>query len=160
MGEPHVVTLRATRTADLDELFRFRQDDDANRMAAFVPAHPHDRAAFDAHWAELLADPEVSPRTIRADGRIVGDIGVWHEDGTAMLAYWIDRDAWGRGIATRAVRLLLDAIAERPLRAWVAADNTASCALLATLGFTEIGRAHSFANARGTEIDELLFELV
>lgn len=159
MGEPHVVTLRATRAADLDELFRFRQDDDANRMAAFVAADPHDRAAFDAHWAKILADPEVSTRTIRADGRVVGDVALWHADGTAMLGYWVDREAWGRGIATRAVRLLLDAVGERPVRAWVAADNAASCALLAALGFTEIDRANSFANARGAEIDELLFEL-
>ena len=52
MGEPHVVTLRATRAADLDELFRFRTDHEANRMAAFVAKDPTDRAAFDAALLE------------------------------------------------------------------------------------------------------------
>ncbi len=159
MGEPHVVTLRATRAADLDELFRFRTDHEANRMAAFVAKDPTDRAAFDAHWARLLADPAKVLRTVRADGRIVGDLGVWRDGELQFLGYWIDRAEWGRGIATRAVRLLLDTLAERPLRSHVAADNAASRAVLEKLGFAEVGRERGWANARAAEIDELVYEL-
>jgi RimJ/RimL family protein N-acetyltransferase len=158
MGEPHVVTLRATRAADLDELFRFRQDAEAVRMAAFVAGDPSDRAAFDAHWRKLLGDPGKIVRTVRADGRIVGDLGVWRDGEVQLLGYWIDRAEWGRGIATRAVRLLLDTV-ERPLRSHVAADNAASRAVLEKLGFAEIGRERGWASARAAEIDELVYEL-
>ena len=36
MGQPHVVTLRATRAGDLDALFTFEQHEEAVRMAAFT----------------------------------------------------------------------------------------------------------------------------
>jgi RimJ/RimL family protein N-acetyltransferase len=159
MVEPHVVTLRATRAGDLDELFRFRQDDDAIRMAAFTAEDVADRAAFDERWARLLADPSIRLVTIRADGEIVGDVGRWTdaEDGP-MVAYWIDRAHWSRGVATRALRLFLDT-EPRPMRARAAADNAGSLAVLAELGFTEVGRERAFANARGAEFDEVVLEL-
>ena len=59
MGEPHVVTLRATRAGDLDALFAFEQHEEAVRMAAFTAPDPTDRATFDAHWRRLIDDPNV-----------------------------------------------------------------------------------------------------
>jgi len=159
MGQPHVVTLRATRDGDLDALFAFEQDEVAVRMAAFTPPDPSDRAMFDAHWRRLLADPSVDARTVRADGEIVGSVARWYEDDAAEVTYWIDRAPWGEGIATRAVRLFLDALHERPVRVRVAADNAASIAVLEKLGFERIGTEVSFANARGAEIEELIFRL-
>ena len=87
------------------------------------PPDPTDRAMFDAHWRRLLADPSVDARTVRADGEIVGSVARWYEDDTAEVTYWIDRAHWGEGIATRAVRLFLDSLHERPVRVRVAADN-------------------------------------
>ena len=139
MGEPHVVTLRATRAGDLDALFRFAHDPRAVQMAAFTPADPADRAAFDAHWQRLFADPGVDSRTVRADGEIVGSVARWYEDDTPEVTYWIDRAHWGEGIATRAVRLFLDALDERPVRARVASDNAGSIAVLERLGFRQVG---------------------
>ncbi|MFC9917884.1 GNAT family N-acetyltransferase [Agromyces binzhouensis] len=160
MVEPHVVTLRATRAGDLDELFRIRLDPEANRMAAFTAADPSDRAAFDAHWAKLFAREDVDARTVRCDGRIVGSVARWIDDETRApeITYWIDRDEWGRGIATRAVRLFLDT-QPRPVRARAAADNSASIAVLDKLGFVEVGRDRAYADARGAEIDEVVLEL-
>ncbi|RXZ44349.1 N-acetyltransferase [Agromyces binzhouensis] len=156
MVEPHVVTLRATRAGDLDELFRIRLDPEANRMAAFTAADPSDRAAFDAHWAKLFAREDVDARTVR----IVGSVARWIDDETRApeITYWIDRDEWGRGIATRAMRLFLDT-QPRPVRARAAADNAASIAVLDKLGFVEVGRDRAYADARGAEIDEVVLEL-
>jgi RimJ/RimL family protein N-acetyltransferase len=159
MGEPHVVTLRATRDGDLDALFAFEQDEEAVRMAAFTPPDPSDRAMFDAHWRRLFADPGVDSRTVRADGVIAGSVGRWYEDGIAEITYWIDRAQWGRHIATRAMRLFLDALHERPVRARVAADNAASIAVLEKLGFRRVGSDHGYANARDAEIEELIYRL-
>ena len=160
MGKPHVVTLRATRAGDLDTLFLIEQDDVAVRMAAFTPPDPTDRAMFDAHWHRLLSDAGVDARTIRADGDIVGTVARWVDEGTAEITYWVDRAHWGEGIATRAMRLFLETHAERPVRARVAADNTGSIAVLEKLGFTHVGTEVSFANARGTDIEERIYTLV
>jgi RimJ/RimL family protein N-acetyltransferase len=159
MGEPHVVTLRVTRDGDLDALFSIERDPVAVRMAAFTAPDPTDRAAFDAHWRRLMDDPRVDTRTIRADGTVVGSVGRWFEDDAAEVTYWVDRARWGQGIATRAMRLFLDALHERPVRARVAADNAGSIAVLERLGFRRVGTEHGFANARNAEIEELVYRL-
>lgn len=159
MGEPHVVTLRATRAGDLDALFGFQQHAEAVRMAAFTAPDPSDRAAFDTHWMRLLDDPDVDARTVRADGDIVGSVIRWFEGGAAEITYWIDRARWGQGIATRAMRLFLEGLRERPVHARVAADNAGSIAVLEKLGFRQVGVDVSFANARGGEIEERLYQL-
>ena len=89
----------------------------------------------------------------------MGSVARWYEDDTAEVTYWIDRAHWGEGIATRAVGLFLDALHERPVRVRVAADNAASIAVLEKLGFERIGAEVSYANARGTEIEELIYRL-
>jgi RimJ/RimL family protein N-acetyltransferase len=159
MGEPHVVTLRVTRDGDLDALFSIEQDPAAVRMAAFTPPDPTDRAAFDARRRRIMGDPRTDTRTIRADGTIVGSVGRWFEGDVAEITYWIDRAFWGQGIATRAMRLYLDVLHERPVRARVAADNAGSIAVLEKLGFHRIGAERGFANARDTDIDELIYRL-
>jgi RimJ/RimL family protein N-acetyltransferase len=83
----------------------------------------------------------------------------WLDDGEAEITYWIDPAHWGRGIATRAMRLFLDVLRDRPVRAHVAADNAASIAVLERLGFRRVGSELSYANARGTEIEEHLYRL-
>ena len=45
------------------------------------------------------------------------------------------------------------------MRVRVAADNAASIAVLEKLGFERIGAEVSYANARGTEIEELIYRL-
>jgi RimJ/RimL family protein N-acetyltransferase len=159
VGEPHVVTLRATRAGDLDALFAFEQHEEAVRMAAFTAPDPTDRAAFDAHWQRLIDDPAVDTRTVRADGAIVGSVARWFDAGTPEIMYWIDPAHWGEGIATRAMRLFLDALRERPVRARVAADNAGSIAVLEKLGFRQVGVEVSFANARGVEVEERIYRL-
>ncbi|SFR88375.1 Protein N-acetyltransferase, RimJ/RimL family [Agromyces sp. CF514] len=159
MGEPHVVSLRATRDTDLDTLFLIGHDPVAVQMAAFTAPDPDDRATFDAHWRRLMADPATDVRTVRADGEIVGSVGRWYDDGTAEVTTWIDRAHWGLGIATRAMRIFLDVLDERPVRARVAGDNAGSIRVLEHLGFEQVATEHGFANARDAEIEERVYLL-
>jgi RimJ/RimL family protein N-acetyltransferase len=130
------VHLRETTLEDLPILFAHQSDPVAAEMAAF-PSRDWD--AFVAHDARLRDDPTVIRRTVVADGRVVGSIGIWGDD-EREVGYWVDRAAWGRGIATAALSALLDEIAERPLVAHVAEHNAGSMRVLERCGFIETGR--------------------
>ncbi|MGW1159928.1 GNAT family N-acetyltransferase [Streptomyces sp. NPDC002513] len=153
------VVLREVHDSDLPVFYRQLNDPVALRMAAFTPEDPADRAGFDAHWARLRDSGDVEVRTVLADGDVVGTAGVYGEPGEREVTYWIDRAVWGRGIATAALRILLEQIPERPLYARAAADNVASARVLGTCGFEETARARGYAHARGEEIEEIVLVL-
>ncbi|MGW7361686.1 GNAT family N-acetyltransferase [Streptomyces sp. NPDC054802] len=152
------VVLREVRDSDLPVFFRHMSDPESNRMAAFTSEDPTDRAAFDAHWARIRASDAVI-RTVVADGSVVGHAAVYGPPEEREVTYVVDRAHWGRGIATLALRALLDAVPVRPLRARAAADNAGSIRVLEKCGFVVTGRDRGFANARGEETDEVLLTL-
>ncbi|MGW0090206.1 GNAT family N-acetyltransferase [Streptomyces sp. NPDC003328] len=153
------IALRKVHDSDLPVFFRLMNDPVALRMAAFTPEDPADRAGFDAHWARTRTSPGVDVRTVLVDGDVVGSAAVYGEPGEREVTYWIDRAHWGRGIATAALRILLEQIPERPLYARAAADNAGSRRVLEKCGFAQTARARGFAHARGEEIDEVVLVL-
>ncbi|MFD3653760.1 GNAT family N-acetyltransferase [Streptomyces sp. 24-1644] len=153
------VTLREVRDGDLPLFFACMSDPEANRVAAFTSKDPTDRAAFDAHWARIRAAEHILMRTVLADGVVVGNTGVYGPPDDRQVTYWIDRAHWGRGLATAALRALLDLVPERPLHARAAADNLGSVRVLRKCGFAVTGRDRGFAEARGEETEELLLTL-
>jgi len=98
-------------------------------------------------------------RTIRTGGQIVGSIARFYIEDDAEITYWIDRRYWGRGIATAALRDLLQIEKVRPLRARVAFDNYGSQRVLEKNGFVKVGQDTGFANARQAEIEEYVYRL-
>jgi len=80
-------------------------------------------------------------------------------EGRTEVTYWIERAAWGAGIATRAVALLLKEVPTRPLHARAASDNAGSLQVLRKSGFKIIGTETSFAAARKDEIEETILRL-
>ncbi|HZG03860.1 MAG TPA: GNAT family N-acetyltransferase [Streptomyces sp.] len=156
------VELRATVPADLPLLFRFQLDPEANRMAAFTVEDPSDRAAFDARWERLLGDPEIVLRTALADGEVVGSVVLytpWDVPDRREVAYWIAREHWGRGIASRALAVLLAEQPHRPLYARAAKDNHGSLRVLEKCGFVRCGEDSGHAAARGETVEEWLLVL-
>lgn len=75
------------------------------------------------------------------------------------VTYWIGRSAWGRGIASRALELLLEAVPVRPLYARAASDNIASLRVLRKAGFEIVGTEIAYAAARKHEIEETILRL-
>jgi RimJ/RimL family protein N-acetyltransferase len=141
--------LREVVESDIDAFFEHQREPEANRMAAF-PAR--DRETFYAHWQRLLADDSLTKKTIVHEGEVAGNIGCWEQDGRRFVGYWIGRQFWGKGLATRALQELAREVTERPLHAWVAAGNVASIRVLEKCGFVRVG-------SQKHEIEELLFEL-
>jgi RimJ/RimL family protein N-acetyltransferase len=80
-------------------------------------------------------------------------------DGKTEVTYWIDRSAWGRGIASQALALLLDLVPDRPLYAGAASDNLGSLKVLEKAGFERIGTEVSYANTRNADIEETILRL-
>lgn len=154
-----VVALRPVEDSDLDALFDQKRDPESVWMAAFTAEDPADRAAFDAHMASVRNSPEITMRAVTCDGRLVGSIASFVADGEAEVTYWIDRAAWGGGIATQALALLLDLVPVRPLYARAASDNARSLRVLQKAGFTVIGTETSFATARNSDIEETILRL-
>lgn len=152
------VVLREVQDGDLPVFFRHMSDPASNRMAAFTSEDPTDRAAFDAHWARIRASDAVL-RTVVADGIVVGHAAVYGPPQQREVTYFVDRAHWGRGIATSALRALLEVVPVRPLHARAAADNAGSIRVLEKCGFVVTGRDRGFANARGAETDEVLLTL-
>lgn len=153
------VALRPIVDADMDALFEQMRDPESVHMAAFVARDPDDRAAFDAHMAKLRVTPDVTQRAITSDGRLVGSIGCFVMEGDTEVTYWIDRAAWGQGVASRALALLLEGIEVRPVYARAASDNAGSLRVLQKAGFAVVGTETAYAAARHTEIEETILRL-
>lgn len=153
------VTLRGVQDADLPIFFEHQQDSAAVHMAAFTAEDPSDRAAFDAHWAKIRANENVVVRTILYGSEVVGNIASFVMFDQLQVSYWIGRDYWGKGIATQALTTFLDVVTERPIYGRAAKDNSGSIRVLKKCGFKLCGEEKGFANARGSEIDEVILEL-
>ena len=155
------VRLRDVIDADLAVFFEYESDTDAVHMAAFTRMDPADREAFRSHWEKILASPAVIIRTILRGGEVVGSVLSYEDSGRPEVSYWLGARYWGQGIATGALRLFLAEVdTRRPMRARVAKDNAGSIRVLEKCGFRVVGQARGFANARGAEIEELIFELL
>ena len=85
------------------------------------------------------ANPTGVTRTILDNGRVAGNVVIFGPPEERLVGYWIGREYWGKGIATRGLALLLDEIAERPLFAHVAKTNVGSVRVLEKCGFTVTG---------------------
>jgi RimJ/RimL family protein N-acetyltransferase len=148
--------LRDVVEADIPILFEHQRDPEAARMAAF-PAR--DREAFTAHWQKILANDEGTKKTILFDGQVAGNIVIFDRGGKRLVGYWIGREFWGQGLATRALAELLAEETTRPLHAYVATSNVGSMRVLEKCGFTLVSRDTEFDETLGEEIEEALYIL-
>ncbi len=131
------VRLRPVTEEDLPIFFEQQRDPIANEMADF-PAR--EREAFFAHWRDkVLSNPNGIARTILCDGAVAGNIVSWIHSGQREVGYWLGREFWGKGIATRALEVFLSIDTTRPLHAFVVHHNLGSIRVLQKCGFTIIG---------------------
>lgn len=131
-------------------LHAFELDEASNQLAG---TKPRDWETFRARWDEILADADgtktgVTPRVILADGVVVGAVNISPHEWGDSIGYWIAREHWGRGIATRAVGLMLGEFARRPLYATAAGNNLASIRVLEKSGFRVVSRRLTPETAR------------
>jgi RimJ/RimL family protein N-acetyltransferase len=153
------ITLSETTIEDLEALFQFQTDQEANYLAAFTSKDPNDKTAYIEKYSTHLADPTINNRTIKVDGEIAGSIAKFVIENDAEITYWIDKRFWGQGIATTALKKFLEIERTRPIYGRVAFDNYGSQRVLEKCGFVKIGTDIGFANARQAEIEEYIYKL-
>jgi RimJ/RimL family protein N-acetyltransferase len=150
------VRLRAIQPGDLPTMYEMQADPEANRMAV---TFPRNRDEFDAHWKKKLCNPRNISRAVLSDEQFVGYISCFPMDGSDHVGYWIDRTCWGRGLASRALQLLLEEVVQRPLIAMVATSNVASLRVLQKSGFVVERTEYSPASERYPECEEAVLML-
>ena len=128
------VRLRDVEPDDLPIFYEQQLDLDATRMAAFPS---RGRASFDAHWKKnILGNPDAIAQTILVGDEVAGNIGSWTQDGIRLVGYWIGKEYWGKGVATRALSAFLHQVTDRPLHAHVVKHNVGSIRVLEKCGFS------------------------
>ena len=149
------VLLREVEPGDLPSFFEYQSDAGASRLAA-VPSR--DRDTFEAHWQRILADESSTIRTIVADGAVAGHLVAFPRDGVVEVGYWLGREHWGKGIATKALGAFLREVAHRPLHAAAARHNPGSIRVLEKCGFAATGYATE-QDPSGGEVEMAHFRL-
>lgn len=150
------ILLRDVTEDDLPILFEHQLDPDATRMAAFPS---RDREAFFTHWRRILGDETVVKKTILFEGRVAGQIGIFERSGEWEVGYWIGKEYWGKGIATKALSEILRQVEVRPLYAHVAKHNLASVRVLERCGFTHAGEDEEFSSLDGEVVEGFILKL-
>jgi RimJ/RimL family protein N-acetyltransferase len=153
------VKLRPTEKSDLEFFFQFQLDEEANYLAAFTPKNHTDRKAYVEKYTRFLNDPTIHMQTILVDETIAGSVSKYETEGNAEITYWVDRNFWGKGIATTALQSFLTIESTRPIFGRVAFDNVGSQKVLEKCSFLKIGTDKGFANARQIEIEEFIYKL-
>ena len=149
--------LRDVIEADLLIFFEQQLDTEATQMAAF-PSRRKD--AFLAHWKnKVLGDDTVLVKTILFQGNVAGNIVCFEQLGEREVGYWLGKEYWGKGIATRALTEFLKSIRARPLYAHVAKHNIGSRRVLEKCGFTVAGEDRFFSQILGKDIEEYILKL-
>jgi RimJ/RimL family protein N-acetyltransferase len=156
MVMPENVELRDVIETDLPIFFEQQLDPEAVRMAA-LPSR--DRDHFMEHWSRIMTDASILLKTILFEGNVAGNIVCFEQLGEREVGYWLGRDFWGKGIATRALEEFLELIETRPLYAHVAKHNTGSKRVLEKCGFAVSGEDRFFSQVFGKNIDEYILIL-
>jgi RimJ/RimL family protein N-acetyltransferase/ubiquinone/menaquinone biosynthesis C-methylase UbiE len=158
-GDPTMtglVRLRNVEHDDVPRMYQMQQDPESNRMAVTIPRSAE---AYEAHWADVLRDPSGTAKAILLGEELAGYVCCFQSDGRANVGYWVSREHWGKGIASRALKLLLLDVATRPLYAHVATSNRASLRVLHKCGFVVERVQVSPATDRYPECEEAVLVL-
>lgn len=101
-------------------------------------------------WRRSIQEP---------NAEVLPNIVSFEQSGKPQVGYWIGKEYWGKGLATRALTEFLGLVKARPLYARAAKDNIASIRVLEKCRFTISGEGKGFSNARGEEVEEFILKL-
>jgi RimJ/RimL family protein N-acetyltransferase len=162
------IVLRPWKLDDLDELVSALQDPEIPRWTRIPePYTGTDGRAFLERSAQSWIDGNAAGFAILdpSGKQLLGSIGVvFHEQSAASVGYWVARDARGRGIATRALRLVagwaLQSLGVERLELVTDPDNTSSQRVAEKAGFQREGLLRRYLEIKGMRRDCVMFSLL
>lgn len=153
------MVLRPLKRSDAGPLELFASDERVARMTRTIP-HPLPPGAVDALISRALAPDRVEDiwaldGSKSGAGGLLGLAALERMDRQqSEIGYWVVPAFWNSGIASEAVRALIEANPHnsRTLFASVFQDNPASAKVLTNAGFQYLGDAEAYSVARdGTQ---------
>lgn len=164
------LVLREPVAADARALLALYADDEVNRfqLQDALPSLGAARALVTRWRRRFALEAEIRwVITAREDGALLGTCAYAHllpGVGRGHLTYELARRAWGRGLATEAVRAMVafghgEAGLHR-LEAVVAPEHEASARVLRKAGFAEEGVLRAYARWRGRYRDLRMFSIL
>ena len=160
--------LRSWRAGDEDRLVEI-----ANNKKIWINlnnAFPHPYTMESAKWWVNHCQEEDNPNRIFAievDGKLAGCIDISPRPPesehckTAIFGYWLGEEYWGRGIASEAVKLIVDYGFKTfdivRIQAGIFSWNPASARVLEKNGFTLEGRLRKSIYKDGKICDEMMY---
>lgn len=161
-----VVSLRPLRPEDADDTYRLGSNPDVYSRA--VPPKPRSHSEVVGRCSASASNWLAGHRadfTIRVDGAFAGDLGLYYQPqlNEAMIGYSMSPEWRGRGVTTRAVRLICRwalSVGIARLVAGTAPDNLASQRVLEKAGFTvESVQRSRLPAPNGERTDDVLWVL-
>jgi len=152
-------SLRPLRRSDAGLLAMYAGDTRVARFTTDIP-HPLPPGAAEAFIATSLSDTRDSDVWVM-DGtksgldEFMGLVSLTPMDrGQSEIGYWVGAAFWNTGIASEAVRGIIEANPQhaKTLFASVFQDNPGSARVLTNAGFAYIGDAEAFSVARGATV--------
>jgi RimJ/RimL family protein N-acetyltransferase len=165
-----VVALRPWREADIAAQLKAFRDPLFERFSDWAPESDAEAVRYlVAHEAARLRGEQLELALVQPDdvnvllgGASLNDVSL--SQGRAAVGYWLTPEARGRGIATRAVRLLarwaFDTLGVARLELTCGPDNHASQRVAARCGFTREGLLRSHMPFKGRRRDTVVFGLL
>ncbi|MDU8944960.1 GNAT family N-acetyltransferase [Ovoidimarina sediminis] len=151
--------LRPVRRSDAGLLSMYASDARIATMTRSIP-HPLPPGATEAFIERAMSEDRAEDVWIidgssAGHGEVLGTVGLKKMDrAQSEIGYWIAPAFWNTGLASEAVRALIDANpnGDDAYFASVFQDNPASARVLTNAGFEYIGDAETFSVARGANL--------
>ena len=154
------LAIRPLRRGDMGLIELYASDRRVAEMTAGIP-HPLPPGATDSYVTRSLSGSSEVVWALDATeagmGELVGVISLRPMDRQqSEIGYWVAPIVWNTGLATEAVRALMEAnpLGDRQVFGTVFQDNPASARVLTNAGFDYIGDAEAFCVARNAVLPQ------
>ncbi|KAF5748085.1 hypothetical protein HS088_TW04G00034 [Tripterygium wilfordii] len=160
------LSLRPLELSDIDDFMVWATDD---KVVHFCTWEPYKSKEDAINYITITVLPHPWFRAICLGKRPIGAISVAPNSGSdkcrAELGYVLGSKYWGKGIATKAVKMVTNAIfSEWPhlerLEALVDVQNVGSQKVLEKAGFTREGVLRKYVVLKGRSRDMVMFSLL
>lgn len=165
-GEFSSISLRPMDLSDVDDFMVWASDDKVTHFCSYGPYTTREQGI---KYIEDIVIPHPWFMAICVNNRAIGAVSVSANKGNdkcrGEIGYVLGSKYWGKGIATRAVKMASDAIFDEwphleRLEALVDVENVGSQKVLLKAGFTQEGVLRKYFIHKGKTRDTVMFSLL